>query len=443
MRRIVLVLATSLAAVLGAAPARAQNPPVTVSVDANASQRPIDPRIYGVNFGIPGRPPGPELHDQPAGAGRRAPATTGSRTSDNRAKDFFFESIPYFSATPGEMANTFVTQTKAAGAEPMITIPTSGGSPRLGPGRSVLCSFSVARYGPQTAVDPGRPDCGNGDLGRHRAAHRQRPERRQRLDGRGAPGGWVQDIVGTFGPASAGGGLGTTRWTRRRGSGTSSPPGRASRGRAHGRGAGQDDRLRRRGSARWMPAPRSWAPTSGTSRGTSTAGSTSRAISGRASATASTARTGQAHGGMPSTCPTCSASSASTKRTRACGCSTCSRSTTTRRGASSRARAGRRGRQHREAAPAQPLHPVAVGPELRGRDVPEHGHPAGAAAQAVGGRGVPGPGGRDQRVQLGGHAPHQRGHRAGGRARDPGTRRRRHGRPLGHAPTRPRPPTRP
>ena len=33
---------------LGASAASAQNPAVTISVDANANRRPIDPRIYGI-----------------------------------------------------------------------------------------------------------------------------------------------------------------------------------------------------------------------------------------------------------------------------------------------------------------------------------------------------------------------------------------------------------
>lgn len=32
--------------------ARAQNPPVTISVDANANRRPINPNIYGVAHAI-------------------------------------------------------------------------------------------------------------------------------------------------------------------------------------------------------------------------------------------------------------------------------------------------------------------------------------------------------------------------------------------------------
>ena len=44
----------------------------------------------------------------------------------------------------------------------MITIPLIGWMPKLGPNREDRYSFSVAKYGPQTATDPWRSDAGNG-----------------------------------------------------------------------------------------------------------------------------------------------------------------------------------------------------------------------------------------------------------------------------------------
>src|SRR5262245_34877292 len=125
MRRTIVALVTSLTAVLAAAvPARAQNPPVTVSVDVSADQRPIDPRIYGVNYGTPAG-----LQDLNATLNRQRGSPTTrynwQANADNRADDFFFESLPVASgsATPAEWGDSFIAQTKAAGAEPMITVP--------------------------------------------------------------------------------------------------------------------------------------------------------------------------------------------------------------------------------------------------------------------------------------------------------------------------------
>ena len=44
----------------------------------------------------------------------------------------------------------------------MITIPMIGWSPKLGAGRSILYSYSVTKYGPQTSTDPYLPNAGNG-----------------------------------------------------------------------------------------------------------------------------------------------------------------------------------------------------------------------------------------------------------------------------------------
>src|SRR6202011_1377757 len=83
--------------------------------------------------------------------------------ADNRAADWFFESIAYPSAAAGEIADTFISNTKAAGAEAMVTIPMIGWVAKLGPNRAKLASFSQAKYGAQTNADwEWFPDAGNG-----------------------------------------------------------------------------------------------------------------------------------------------------------------------------------------------------------------------------------------------------------------------------------------
>jgi hypothetical protein len=48
------------------------------------------------------------------------------------------------------------------GAQAMLTIPMIGYIGSLGPNRSTIWSFSIAKYGPQTGWDPYNPDAGNG-----------------------------------------------------------------------------------------------------------------------------------------------------------------------------------------------------------------------------------------------------------------------------------------
>ena len=99
---------------LWAPAAQAQNPPVTVSVDAAANQHPINPLIYGVNFGKTA-----SLGDLGATLNRFGGNSSGRynwlQNIDNRGVDYYFESIPYLDPTPGEVGDTFIATTKAGG----------------------------------------------------------------------------------------------------------------------------------------------------------------------------------------------------------------------------------------------------------------------------------------------------------------------------------------
>jgi len=62
--------------------------------------------------------------------------------------------VPYLligndSAVDGERYDTVIANSKAAGAQPMITIPTINWIAKLEPNRSKLSSFSIAKYGKQ------------------------------------------------------------------------------------------------------------------------------------------------------------------------------------------------------------------------------------------------------------------------------------------------------
>src|SRR5215470_5167451 len=101
-----------------AASLSAQNPPVTVAIDAAAGRHPINPLIYGVAY----------APDAATLANLNAPANRlgGNPTSrynwqsnvDNRCADYYFESIPYPSATAGELGDTFIATSRAGGALP-------------------------------------------------------------------------------------------------------------------------------------------------------------------------------------------------------------------------------------------------------------------------------------------------------------------------------------
>ena len=157
-------LKASILSLLVCAAALAQNPTASVTVDVNASRRPIDPRVYGIAYGTTA-----QLADLNVPLNRYGGNNTSrynwQLNADNRGQDWYFESIPESSSTPGERGNTFISSTQAAGARAMITIPMLDWVAKLGANRSKLAGFSQAKYGAQTGNDwQWFPDAGNGIL---------------------------------------------------------------------------------------------------------------------------------------------------------------------------------------------------------------------------------------------------------------------------------------
>lgn len=190
----------------GVPSAHAQNSPVTVSVDANANKRAINPLIYGVAYGT-----STTLADLNSPLNRYG-GNNSSRynwqlNADNRDADWYFESIADASAVAGERGDTFISQSKAANAQAMITIPMLDWVGKLGANRSKLASFSQAKYGAQTGNDSQwYPDAGNGVLkstGLNVTGND--PNDANVPNSTTYQQGWVQHLLGQWGPASAAG----------------------------------------------------------------------------------------------------------------------------------------------------------------------------------------------------------------------------------------------
>src|SRR5262245_48872529 len=191
---------------MAAVHALAQNPAVTINVDAGANVHPISARIYGVAYGDSSTLPDLNCPVNRYG-GNNTSRYNWQLNADNRGADWYFESIGDSSPVAGERADTFISMSKAAGAQPMITIPMVDWVAKLGPNRSKLASFSIAKYGAQTGSDwQWFPDAGNGvsqatgqDItgnDPHDANSPNDPVFEQ---------GWVTHLVSRWGAASAGG----------------------------------------------------------------------------------------------------------------------------------------------------------------------------------------------------------------------------------------------
>jgi hypothetical protein len=151
-----------LALLVCAISTHAQNAMVAINVDARASRHPINPNVYGVAHATTA-----QLSDLNAPLNRNGGNNTTRYNwqvnADNRGNDWYYESIGDSSAMAGERGDTFIANARAANANAMLTIPMIDWIARLGPNRSKLASFSIAKYGPQTGNDwQWFADAGNG-----------------------------------------------------------------------------------------------------------------------------------------------------------------------------------------------------------------------------------------------------------------------------------------
>ncbi len=194
----------TLIAFLLSATLHGQNAPITINVDAAANRHPINPNIYGMAFAS-----GADLADLNCplnrSGGNAETRYNWQANASNRAADYFFESIAETSAVPGEHDDTFIGDTKAAGAQAMITVPIIGWVAKLGPGRDKLASFSVAKYGQQQWTDPWMPDAGNGTRSNGSEITNNDPNDANMQVDSTFQLGWVQHVVGKWGRAANGG----------------------------------------------------------------------------------------------------------------------------------------------------------------------------------------------------------------------------------------------
>ena len=175
-----------------------------IRVDVAADRHAIDPRIYGVAFASSN-----DLKQLNAPLNRQGGNNTSrynwQANADNRANDYFFLSIAYDSASPGEHGDRFIQDTRNGGAEPSLTIPMLDWVARLGPNRAWLWSYSVAKYGPQEATEPFRPDCGNGVRPNGSLIITNNPADANVAAGPSFQQGWLNHLTNRWGRAANGG----------------------------------------------------------------------------------------------------------------------------------------------------------------------------------------------------------------------------------------------
>ena len=182
----------------------AQQPAVTISVDAAASRKAINPAIYGVAYATTA-----QLQDLNAPLHRYGGNNTSrynwQLNADNRGMDWYFQSIAESSATPGARGDDFVVNSRAADAEPMITVPIIEYVAKLGSNRTKLASFDSRVYGAQDDCDwQWFPQACNGMRGGQPIVGND-PLDANVLNSTTLQAAWISHLVQRFGTAANGG----------------------------------------------------------------------------------------------------------------------------------------------------------------------------------------------------------------------------------------------
>ena len=177
----------------------------TIKVDAAANRHAISPLIYGVAYGDVASL---KLLNAPLNrqGGNNTTRYNWQLNADNKDFDYYFESIADPSAVPGERGDTFIADSKAGGAQPLLTVPMLGWVAKVGPNREKLPSFSVAKYGPQKDTDSRyMPDAGNGIKPDGTPITGNDPTDANVLADVSFQAGWINHLVSKWGKASRGG----------------------------------------------------------------------------------------------------------------------------------------------------------------------------------------------------------------------------------------------
>src|SRR5262245_39227332 len=177
--------------------------PATVSVNATASVHAIDPNIYGTAFASTAQLADLNLPLNRNG-GNASDTYSFSQDATNHGSDWFFESIASGTGN-GQGMDSWISDTKAGGAQPSITLNLFDWAAKVGTDRSILGSFSVAKYGAQQSTDPFRPDLGNGVRTNGTNVTGNDPNDAYVANSSTIERAWIQHLISTFGDAQHGG----------------------------------------------------------------------------------------------------------------------------------------------------------------------------------------------------------------------------------------------
>ncbi|HEY6554576.1 MAG TPA: glycoside hydrolase family 44 protein [Vicinamibacteria bacterium] len=185
---------------------------VNVTVDPNADRRAISPLIYGVNFGSAAQANRLRWPVRRWG-GNSVTRYSWEHDTHNTASDWFFFNIVDGNSTnlpSGSTADAFMSETRAAGGEVLLTVPTIGWTPK---DRQKRWGYSIAKYGAQQSNECiaannaswCTADAGNGIRTNGTAITNNDPADTSTAIDPTYVTRWMQHIASQFGTAGAGG----------------------------------------------------------------------------------------------------------------------------------------------------------------------------------------------------------------------------------------------
>ncbi len=180
------------------------NAPITILVNAQSNRLAISPMIYGTAIATSNQLADLNFTLNRSG-GNSETRYNWQTNAHNLAADWYFESYPDSSSTPGATADAFVADSLNGGGQPMISIPMIGWAPKLGSGRAIIPSYSVAKYGVQEQTDPYLPDAGDGLTTDGQPITTNDPNDANFPVGPAFEQGYVQHLMSTWGSSTNGG----------------------------------------------------------------------------------------------------------------------------------------------------------------------------------------------------------------------------------------------
>jgi hypothetical protein len=178
-------------------------PAMTIGVNATANVHPISPLIYGAAYASTAQVQDLNLTINRDG-GNASDTYNWQADATNHGSDWYYESLSSGSGN-GQGMDSFVSQAKAGGAAPDLTLDIMPYAANLNSSRNPLGSYPTSVYGAQQSTDPWWPSFGNGVTTSGQKITDTNPLYNYINNTPSFEQSWIQHLISTFGNSQNGG----------------------------------------------------------------------------------------------------------------------------------------------------------------------------------------------------------------------------------------------